>query len=392
MSSDSKPQCQQDFVPPYPTHHFSVETSKKSESLLTLTLNPAAGESPADICQRLARLVREKNARPLHMQVFGSVSASQAALAALEQAFGHVDWPITWVEGSCCQGRTIAGIQIHAFTGPVERITLGGRVVASVFTAEGSRQCFVGGLVPADVRASRSEQTRRTLEELQQILSQAGFDLGDTMRTWFYLEDILSWYNDFNRARTGIYSQIKFRTGSLPASTGVGAKNPAGAALALAALAIRPLEGQPNAVEVASPLQCPAPAYGSSFSRAMEITSANRRRLHVSGTASIAPGGKTLWVGDVEKQVELSMKVVAAILQSRGFSFSDTTRATAYFRRAADVRFFTEWLEKNLTAPLPVVLAQCDVCRDDLLFEFESEVEQISPTADSPQIRRLNLP
>ena len=373
------------FAPSHPTHHFSVETPNASGTLLTLTLPPVAAESPADACRRLAPLLREKNARPVHMQVFGSVDASRSALAALEAAFGGVDWPVTWVEGSCCQGKPIAGMQIHAFTGPVERVTVGNRVVASVFTTEGFRQCFVGGLVPGDITASRSEQTRRTLEELQQILARAGFDLGDTVRTWFYLEDILSWYNDFNRARTGIYSQVQFRTGSLPASTGVGAKNPAGAALALSALALRPLAGGANAVEVASPLQCPAPAYGSSFSRAMEITSANRRRLHVSGTASIAPGGKTLWVGDIEKQVELSMKVVAAILQSRGFSFSDTTRATAYFRHAADVRVFTEWLEKNLTVPLPLVLAQCDVCRDDLLFEFESEAEQISPMADNPQ-------
>src|SRR5450759_6025433 len=100
-----------------------------------------------------------------------------------------------------------------------------------------------------------AEQTRQTLEKLKIVLAQAGFDLADTVRTWFFLENILSWYDDFNHARTKIYSGVKFRTGSLPASTGVGAKNPAGTALALAAWAFRPLEINSRAEEVPSPLQ-----------------------------------------------------------------------------------------------------------------------------------------
>jgi enamine deaminase RidA (YjgF/YER057c/UK114 family) len=185
----------------------------------------------------------------------------------------------------------------------------------------------------------------------------------------------LSWYDDFNQARTKIYSGVKFRTGSLPASTGVGAKNPAGAALALAAWAFRPLTKKFYAEEVASPRQCPAPAYGSSFSRAMEVSANAGRRMFISGTASIAPGGKTLWVGDVRKQVQLTMDVVEAMLVARGFTFADFTRATAYFRHPADAVVFAEWLTENRLAQMPVVFAQCDVCRDDLLFELEAEAE-----------------
>jgi enamine deaminase RidA (YjgF/YER057c/UK114 family) len=280
------------------------------------------------------------------------------------------------VEGAACGDSPIAGIQVHAFTGDVERIEHNGHIVGSVFTDGGARQCFVGGLMSTDKTHARAEQTRQTLEDLQTILTQAGFALGDTVRTWFFLENILSWYDDFNQARTKIYSGIKFRTGSLPASTGVGASNSAGSALALAALAFRPLEKSSYAEEVASPLQCPAPAYGSSFSRAMELPTNTGRRLHISGTASIAPGGKTLWVGDVRKQVELTMDVVGEILRSRGFTFADLTRATAYFRHMTDAGVFAQWLKKNRLTQIPVVSAQCDVCRDDLLFELEAEAEK----------------
>ena len=297
-------------------------------------------------------------------------------MAALEESFGRVDFPVTWVDGADCGRKPVAGIQAHAITGAVERIEWKGRVVGSVFTEGGARQCFVGGLSPADKMLARAEQTRQTLEELQTVLALAGFELADTVRTWFFLENILSWYDEFNRARTKIYSGVKFRTGSLPASTGVGAKNPAGTALTLAAWAFRPFGKSARAEEVASPLQCPAPAYGSSFSRAMEMPTAAGRRLHISGTASIAPGGKTLWVGDTRKQVELTMDVVEAILRSRGFTFADLTRATAYFRHAADAGIFSGWLEANKLKQMPVISAQCDVCRDDLLFELEAEAER----------------
>jgi enamine deaminase RidA (YjgF/YER057c/UK114 family) len=342
----------------------------------SFTVRPVPGESIASVCRRLARQLHAQNATPLQMLVFGNVQACAATTDALGKMFGVVDWPVTWAEGAANHGHPIAGIQVHAFTGTVERITLGGRVVASVFTEGGARQCLVGGLTPADRTLAHAEQTRRTLEALQMILAPAGFELADTVRTWFFLENILSWYDDFNQARTKIYAGVKFRTGSLPASTGVGAKNPAGAALTLAAWAFRPLGNNSRAEEVASPLQCPAPAYGSSFSRAMELSTATGRRLFISGTASIAPGGKTLWPGDVRKQVGLTMDVVAAILHARGFSFADLTRATAYFRHSADAGVWAEWLAANRLMQMPVVCAQCDVCRDDLLFELEADVAQ----------------
>jgi enamine deaminase RidA (YjgF/YER057c/UK114 family) len=343
--------------------------------VISFTLQPLPGEEIRELCHRFAVRLREAAAIPLHLLVFGNVSASAAADEALRKEFGRVDWPITWVEGADCDGRTIAGFQVHAFTGEVERLTFGGRVVGSIFTEGGARQCLVGGLTPADKTLSPAGQTSLVLENLQTVLAQAGFELADTARTWFFLENILSWYDDFNQARTKIYSGVKFRTGSLPASTGVGAKNPAGAALALAAWAFRPLTKKFYAEEVASPRQCPAPAYGSSFSRAMEVSTNNGRRMFISGTASIAPGGKTLWVDDVRKQVQLTMDVVEAMLVARGFTFADFTRATAYFRHPADAVVFVEWLTENRLAQMPVVFAQCDVCRDDLLFELEAEAE-----------------
>ena len=365
----------------------SAEDKIESGSQISFTAKPVPGESISDLCNRLARQLHEHAVTPLHLLVFGNICASDAATDALRKTLGRADWPVTWVEGADCDGSPVAGIQVHTFTGDVERITFGGRVVGSVFTEGGARQCLVGGLTPADKTLSRTEQTCRTLEDLQAIWAQAGFDLGDAIRTWFFLENILSWYDDFNHTRTKIYSGVQFRTGSLPASTGVGAKNPAGTALALSAWALRPLGPGVRTQEIASPLQGSAPAYGSSFSRAMEIASPTGRRLLISGTASIAPDGQTLWKKDARRQVQLTMDVVGQILRQRGFDFADLTRATAYFRRAADAAVFAEWLAANRLKQMPAVSAQCDVCRDDLLFELEAEAWQGVETCNTQRPR-----
>ena len=358
------------------------ETTVPTAGSFTFTLQPKVGEAFPQLCRRLSAELRLRGATPLHLLIFGKVTACVEVTDMLETILGRAQWPVTWVEGAACDGSPIAGIQVHAFAGDVERIEHNGHIVGSVFTEGGALQCFVGGLMPADKTLSKAEQTRQTLDDLQEILIKAGFGLADIVRTWFFLENILSWYDEFNQARTKIYSGITFRTGSLPASTGVSAKNPAGTALALAALAFRPLEKSSRAEEVASPLQCPAPAYGSSFSRAMELPTNTGRRLHISGTASIAPGGKTMWVGDVHKQVELTMDVVGEILRLRGFTFADLTRATAYFRHATDAAVFAQWLKANQLTQIPVVSAQCDVCRDDLLFELEAEADKMHPTIE----------
>jgi enamine deaminase RidA (YjgF/YER057c/UK114 family) len=292
----------------------------------------------------------------------------------MRRVFGRIDWPVTWVEGAAYDEHPIAGMQAFVFDADqVSRVTLDGRVVGSVFEEGGLRHCLLGGLGPNPGLVLRPDQCRQTLGNLEKSLSQAGFWMADLVRTWFYLDDLLSWYGEFNKVRTEAYSQIRFRAGSLPASTGISGKNPAGAALVVGAWAAQPLEAAAQIAEAGSPLQCPAPAYGSSFSRAMEITSRRGRRLLISGTASIAPGGETLWPEDTRKQIDLTMEVVQAILVARQYEFADITRATAYFKNRADIPLFSAWCAARALRSMPVVVAQSGICRDDLLFELEAD-------------------
>jgi len=103
----------------------------------------------------------------------------------------------------------------------------------------------------------------------------------------------------------------------------------------------------------------------------MEVAGPRSRSLYISGTASIEPGGKTVHVGDTARQIEKTMEVVVAILAHSGMELTDTTRAIAYFRHSADISLWSDYCRSRQLSQLPVIVTQCDICRDDLLFEIE---------------------
>lgn len=330
------------------------------------------GEPVSAAFRRLDAELRAAEATLLGLMIYGALEARLEIERAMKETLGREDWPVTWIDAPSCSGLALAGVQAFAVRGrPVTRVRMGNRVVGSIFADGGARHCFLGGIGPNADGLQPAAQTQQTLGNLEWALGVADFKLGDVVRTWFYNEDILAWYGEFNRVRSAHYANVPWRTGSLPASTGIGARNPAGAALVMGAWAMQPIDPATSAREIGSPLQCPAPAYGSSFSRAMELCSGGMRRLFVSGTASIYPDGKSAWIGDMEMQVALTMEVVREILRSRQMDYCNVTRATAYLRDANDKHYFDRWCASHRLSDLPVVTLPAVVCRDDLLFEIE---------------------
>jgi enamine deaminase RidA (YjgF/YER057c/UK114 family) len=288
-------------------------------------------------------------------------------------------WPVTWAGADGGVVSPATGIQVHAVTGlTMEPVVLDGLVVGHVVDAPDARWCVLSGVGPADGSADRATQARSVFERLEATLASAGLGLPDLARTWLYLDRILEWYDDFNRVRTEFFTQRGVFDGLVPASTGIGAGNPQGYAMVAGALAIRPRNGSVAVVEVASPLQCTARAYRSSFSRAVEIRRPGIRRLLVSGTASIAPDGATAWPTDVRKQVDLTLDVVEGILQSRQMGWADITRSVAYFPDLANAHHLDAALRERGIAAMPLTLAKGDVCRDDLLFELEADAAVVA--------------
>ncbi len=123
-------------------------------------------------------------------------------------------------------------------------------------------------------------------------------------------------------------------------------------------------------VQVENPRQVAAynypPQYGPkspSFSRATIW----RDTVFVSGTSSVI-GHATVHVGDVEAQLDETVRNIEAVLSRTGRTLANVVAAKTYIRNAADY----EVIARRLADVFPVNLyLEADVCRKDLLLEIE---------------------
>lgn len=312
--------------------------------------------------------------------VFGGRGFMEAARACT----GDGQWPLMWLQGDVCPGTHVAGAQMFTLQGqPLKRVRLGNRVVGTAWSDENADYCLLAGVLPANLGAAPGAQTRSCFEEIEAGLVEAGMDFTHVVRTWFYMDHLLDWYDDFNAARTAFFEEHGVFDRLIPASTGIGAGNPEGAALVSGALAIRPRHAGVKIQEVASPLQNPATDYRSSFSRAVEIEVPGRRLLTISGTASIAPDGASVHQDDTVKQIHLTLDVVEAILKSRGMDWKDATRAVGYFHDIRQLPVFDACCRERGIPPLPLAPAHATVCRADLLFEMELDAAVSTPAPEA---------
>lgn len=336
-----------------------------------LTASGADGSNLETQMDRIVHAVRAQDARMVSQQVFHAGADRARVVRRMQEQVGDINWPITWVENGKTS-RHLTGIFVHAVCGAApETILVGGRVVGTVYEDTWARHVNLGGLYDHDVDHSAPHQARQVFCDMREGLAQADVRFSDVLRTWFYNRDILSWYGDFNRERTALFQEHGVFDGLVPASTGIGARNPFGAALTAALIAVKPKGCEAKAFAVPSPLQGPALRYGSSFSRAVELRLPDHRRLYVSGTASIDADGQTVHRGDSRAQVAETMRIVQALLESRAMAWSEVVRAVAYFRNAEDAPLFRHYCQETGLPPLPVIVTHNVICRDDLLFEIE---------------------
>ena len=322
---------------------------------------------------KVGEFIRENNAAIVAQRVFGPYEPHGEPATFFEDTAGERDWPITLLEGQGRCGANFLTTQTIAISGiSPTPLMLDGRNVGCVFEDADVQYCLLGNLSAKDTSWGNADQARYVLDNIESALQLAGLEFSDVVRTWFYLNDILGWYSQFNKVRTDFFTAHRTFDGLVPASTGIGSANALGSAIVANVLAMRPKNDKVRVREVASPLQCAAPAYGSSFSRAVEVVLPDHRQLYISGTASIEPSGKTAYQGDLENQVALSMRVVEAILKSRGMEWVDVTSGIAYFRNIEHKCLFDKYCKENDLPRLPVVaVAPYEICRDDLLFEIE---------------------
>lgn len=247
-------------------------------------------------------------------------------------------------------------------------------IVANSFS-DGQAYYLYADLSPAGKAKPRADQARELFERMDALLRSCGMNFHNVVRTWFQLRHILEWYDEFNAVRNAFYAEQKLDWQNLPASTGIGALPPGEEALSGGLLALRPLQpdSRVQVAAVPSPQQGPAQDYGSAFSRAIEITAPDHRRLLISGTASIDERGATLHPRRFHPQMAKTFGVLGRLLESRGMGWADVLHGVAYIRRAEDIPALEKFMRQRGMPPIHMVPVAATICRDELLFELEIE-------------------
>lgn len=341
-----------------------VKRSRGGIQEVFITGNTRPGQTVADLYRQACQWLTDNQATVVCMDVLGRPSDAEVLKPSV---LSHL--PVMYLTNS---GQDLAGIHIWAVQGvEVRTIQYRNRVIGRFFEDADCRYCRLTGVLPQDAAAERSLQTEQVFEGLQAGLAEMDMDYSHVVRTWFYNDRITDWYGPFNQIRTALYEKLGVFDRVIPASTGIGSSNAQGMALVAGLLALVPKHENVKTEEVVSPMQGEATAYGSSFSRAIEVTCPSHQYLSVSGTASINPEGDTVHLEDVGKQTELTLQVVDRILASRNYRWSDVTRAYGYFKNGRDAHHFRRALQALEMPGFPCNIVKNDVCRDNLLFELE---------------------
>jgi len=239
--------------------------------------------------------------------------------------------------------------------------------VGACWNEGGVARLSVCGLTPPPALRP-AEATRHLIDQSAKILANCGLTFADVFRTWYFNDDILSWYDAFNRVRRDRYDEHGIDLTQPPASTGIGIANGQGAPLTLSFFAS---SERTESGQVRSPEQNAASDYGSYFSRAWRFGAPRSGHVFVSGTAAIDAAGLTQFTGDFRAQTRRTYEVLEAMLRDNGRTWRDVSRATAYFRHVEDIETFRQMEAAGELPETARIIVPSTVCRDDLLFEME---------------------
>jgi len=356
---------------------------------LTWTPDGVVGESRSSARTAYQEIFAELESRGseiLQERIFGNIEAAEDILAGRTEAtreHPRTDSPPTFVEGDPCSGGSFAGIHLitarSADHGTPKSIdhngTICGRQVKGTEASYLSLSDVARLAEPRD--RTPAEDARNTLNLARELLVANGWSFHQVRRTWFYLDDILSWYDDFNRARNEVFVELGLLNGSrpgvIPASTGIRGRNMHGHRCTLDLLAIRSDKSQRVEFDLLhNPLQNEAPEYGSAFSRGLTVATASSRYLFVSGTASIDESGTTIHGGSFKRQTRRTLDNIESLLASRGAVMDDICQATIFIKDQDDLSKLTPILRSRGLDGIPMVCTVDDVCRDDLLVEIDA--------------------
>jgi len=345
-----------------------------------------ASRAARDAYSRIAEALSRRSMTIVHERIFGSLGAEAIVLRERKDALFMQQvpsgGPITYIAADPPWGEGFSGVIIRAVSSK-DTDDVWTIMDDDVPCGRGWRRSGVTYLQLQNIQeqgGSRPDQVRGILESAEGILRRNGATYKDVARTWFYLSDILDWYPEFNEARNRKYAEFGIMPGLgdgrllFPASTGVGADAPSGAAASMDLLAVVSSDETKLPVrKLTNQGQLDAFRYGAAFSRGAVIEENDVKLIEVSGTAAIDEHGVSLYPGDIRSQIDCTLDKIAMLLGQEGAGLADICAATVFVKRPEYAEVFRQVAADRGLADLPAVCVVADVCREELLFEIDAE-------------------
>jgi len=339
------------------------------------TPNTAVKKQANELFGGIRQVLEAEAAHIIQERVLGTSGALQIAHSVRADVYGDYDDGVepAWLVVPEGINGQMAGVQVHALSGDVTpKILRSGTIPCGRLVHTGDSNYLTISCIQAPEAEQATEQTRAMLEKAEAVLKQAGADMFSVPRTWMWLSDILSWYDNFNKARNSFFAERGLIgngvINKMPASTGIGISPRNGAICGMDLVAV---VGSNKPIEYfdASGSQNSALKYGSAFSRASRVKTPAGTTVFISGTASISLNGRTTNIGNAPKQIAETISNVRAVLHEMQCDDDDVVQAIAYCKTAEiEKLFWSEWGD----LAWPNLTAIADICRDNLLFELEA--------------------
>ena len=352
---------------------------------LTVRIDGENGPATAEkICTAVASTLDSYGMRTLSERVFGTLDFHQDYARTRNQHRHFVQTPYSYIQGKPVHGHGLSGIQIHAVKADSDenpRVLYDGEwPCGSAWRRKDTNYVYLAGLQGLQKGSrSRGDQAASMFEAMKRLLASQSAGFHNVVRTWIYLDSILEWYDVFNAVRTERFRSFGLIPPSteespggpayLPASTGIGGRNPAGACCCGDALVI---SGPVRVSVLPGALQPSAYRYGSAFSSGVCVEETDCRQIFVSGTAAIDARGNSLYPRDAEAQIRKTLEVIEAFIGEKGAEFKDIRSATVYLKKAEDFSVYEKVAGQIGLKDLPAIPVVADICRNELLFEMDA--------------------
>lgn len=347
------------------------------------TEGASAQNQAEEIFSGISDILRSKKAHILQERIFAAQSTMEILSRARSQAYANLDDGVAPTFLVAKEGLLgpVAGVQIHAISTNTQPKVVKldsipcGRILRTSNCDPALRESCTY-LTLSNISAPQSpqatEQARAMMEKAESVLKQFGYDFLSVPRTWMWLKDILSWYDDFNHVRTKFFTERRLigkgTRQSMPASTGIGLGPADGSHCAMDLTAVLEPQNSIQFLQAIGKQQC-ALEYGSAFSRASRAITPAGQTVFVSGTASIDADGATTHIGDASGQISTTIGNVRAVLADMHCKDEDVVQVVAYCKTTEVEKIFNA---SKGALDWPWLTAICDICRPDLLFEIEA--------------------